>query len=292
MSLAHEIPTRPILRWHGGKWLLAPWIIAHFPPHRIYVEPFGGAASVLLRKPRSHGEIWNDLDDEAFALFKVLQSPAKSARLAALLEFTPFSRSAFEEAYRPTKAHVEKARRLIVRSFQGFGSDGHNREVKTGFRANAGQNNKHPAREWCGLPDSVMQAAGRMKGVVLENRPALDVLAQHDAPETLFYIDPPYMPETRSQKSKRGRLRYHAYSHEMTRADHEGLLHAVKSVKGMVVLSGYPNDLYEAELTGWERDERVALADGARERMEVLWLNPAAAEALGRARPHQAPLFE
>lgn len=71
-------PTRPVLRWHGGKWKLAPWILGFFPEHRIYVEPFGGGGSILMRKPRCYAEVWNDLDDVVVNLFRVLRDATKA----------------------------------------------------------------------------------------------------------------------------------------------------------------------------------------------------------------------
>jgi DNA adenine methylase len=77
------------MRYHGGKWRLAPWIMAHFPPHAMYVEPFGCGAAVLLRKPPSRQEIYNDLDGEVVNVFRVLRDPAQAERLARLLALTP-----------------------------------------------------------------------------------------------------------------------------------------------------------------------------------------------------------
>jgi DNA adenine methylase len=266
-------PRRPALRWHGGKWLLAPWIIQHFPAHRVYVEPFGGAASTLLRKPRSYAEIYNDLDGDVVNLFRVLRSE-QAGDLIDSLRLTPFAREEFRQASEPTAEPLERARRLIIRSFMGFGSNGHNINRKTGFRANSNRSGTTPARDWLNYPDSLASVVERLSGVIIENRDAAEVMAAHDGAETLHYVDPPYLPETRSIKDKYD-LKYAGgmYACEMDVGDHERLLACVTCLQGTVILSGYPSPLYDKALAGWQRIERPALADGARARTEVLWIN-------------------
>ena len=155
-------PSRPLLRWHGGKWLLAPWIISHFPAHRTYVEPFGGAASVLLRKDRAYAEIYNDLDDQVVNLFRVMRSPGLAAQLREALRLTPFARREFEAAWETCCEPVEMARQLVVRSFMGFGSNAHSDMGKgartTGFRANSNRSGTTPAKDWENYPE--LQKAG------------------------------------------------------------------------------------------------------------------------------------
>jgi DNA adenine methylase len=267
--------TRPALRYHGGKWRLANWIVSHFPAHRTYVEPFGGAASVLLRKPRSYAEVYNDLDSDVVGLFRVLRS-ARAGELIHALRMTPFAREEFEGAYEPSDDPVERARRLVIRSFMGFGSDGFNRAVRTGFRANVRRSGSTPAADWTSTPDALQSVADRFSGVVIENRPALEVLRHHDAPDTMHYVDPPYLPTTRSQKSRCSGARYHAYVHEMDAAGHAEMLNVLNGLSGAVVVSGYPSPLYDEALAEWRRVECAAMADGARPRVEVLWLNAAA----------------
>ncbi|MBX5112704.1 DNA adenine methylase [Rhizobium lentis] len=292
-------PSRPALRWHGGKWRLAPWIIGHFPSHRTYVEPFGGAASVLIRKPRAYAEIYNDLDDEVVDLFRVLRDPDRAAALEQLLRLTPFARCEFRSAYEPTDDVVERCRRLIIRSFMGFGSNAHASAEKghrsTGFRASSSRSGTTPAIDWANYPAAMAALVERMQGVVIESRPAIEVMAQHDRAETLHYVDPPYMHETRAQGNKYD-LGWRMYRYEMTNDQHAQLLEYLRSVQGMVVLSGYPAPLYDDMLFDWRRVEKETFADGARQRLEVLWINPRAALALDRmsaahAQGSGTPLF-
>jgi DNA adenine methylase len=279
-------PTRPILRWHGGKWRLAPWIISHFPTHRTYVEPFGGAASVLLRKTPSYAEVWNDLDEELVNLFPVLRDKHRADELIRRLELTPFSRSDFNEAYRPARSQLERARKLIIRSFMGHGSDGASGIYRTGFRANSNRTGTTPAHDWVGFPQALAFAAERLRPVVLERRPAVRVMRTHDSADTLHYVDPPYAHETRARANRRpdnGGV----YRHELTTDEHIDLLKMLKTLEGMVALSGYPSELYDEALPGWRKVSIRAMADGALERVEVLWLNPALVERYG-----SGPLFE
>lgn len=269
-------PTRPVLRYHGGKWMLAPWIISHFPAHRVYVEPFGGAASVLMRKPRSYAEVYNDLDGEVVNLFRVLRDPAQAAELERLVRLTPFARAEFVLSYEPSDDPMEQARRTIVRAFLGFGSDAAS-GAQTGFRSNSFGSNRSAPRDWMAYPDQVPVFAERLAGVQVECKPAVELVQEHDGPDTLFYVDPPYVEVTRSQTTTgEGK----GYRHEMADDDHRELAEVLHGVDGMVVLSGYPCDLYDRELyPDWHRVERKALADGARERTEVLWLNDRATKA-------------
>lgn len=278
MTETLSLPTRPALRYHGAKWRLAPWIIRHFPPHRVYVEPFGGAAGVLLRKPRCYAEVYNDLSGEVVNLFRVLRDRRSAEELARLLRLTPYAREEFYAAAGGDPDPVEWARRTVVRSFMGFGSHGCSGERPTGFRANSNRTNTIPAHDWVNWPACVPAFTERLQGVVIENRPATEVMLQQDGSDVLHYCDPPYPAVTRGERQH--------YIHEMTDDDHRVLAAVLHGLRGMVVLSGYPSALYDAELfPHWRRVERPALADGARERTEVLWLNLACAEVLRQSQP-------
>lgn len=271
-------PTRPALRYLGGKWMLAPWIIEQFPAHRVYVEPFGGAASVLLRKARSYAEIYNDLDSDLVNLFEVLRDERRAQQLVEQIALTPFARKEFEATYQEAADPVERARRLVARSFMGHGSNAANIERNTGFRADSNRNGTTPAVDWSNFPPALALVAQRMRGVVIEHRPAIDVMKRFDRADTLHYVDPPYVHDTRSAKRIKGAL-YNAYRHELNDEQQVELLDCLDSLQGMVVLSGYPHPLYDQRLGHWRRITREAMADGARMRTEVLWINPAAYRA-------------
>lgn len=271
--------TAPVIRYHGGKFRLAPWVLRHFPPHRIYCEPFGGAAGVLMQKPRAYSEIYNDLDGEMANLFRVMQNPALREQLVQQIVFTPYARCEFEKAWEPVKDPVEQARRLVIRAQMGFGSAGATKGT-TGFRIDTKREYETAQHVWAMYPSNLAAVGLRLTGVLIENRPGVDVIAGHDTPDTLFYVDPPYVHETRVRITGKGSAR--GYRHEMDIDDHAQLLEVLKNVRGMVVLSGYPHPIYDEALAGWDRSTTKARISGGRGtaiRDEVIWINPACRDA-------------
>lgn len=273
-----SVITHPVLRYHGGKFRLAPWIMNFFPSHTCYVEPFGGAAGVLLQKKRAYAEVYNDLDRSVVNFFTILRDPAARQQLIDAIELTPYARAEFELAWEDTVDPIEDARRLCIRAQMGFGSAGATKK-STGFRIDTKREYGTAQSLWGQYPAAVAAAGARFKGVLIENRPAIDVIRQHDGPETLHFVDPPYVHSTRTRVGSGG------YRHEMTDADHLALIDTLLAVKGYVVLSGYASDLYESKLSGWVKCftlSRISAGRGSVNRTEVAWLNPACSAALQR----------
>ncbi|HHT8227106.1 MAG: DNA adenine methylase [Enterobacter sp.] len=269
--LREESVKHPAIRYHGGKFRLASWIIPQMPEHICYVEPFGGAAGVLLQKPRSYAEVYNDLDGEVVNLFRVLRDPEMNQRLRDACALTPYSRDEFCAAREVVTESVERARRMVVRACMGFGSAsgiGGN----SGFRSDSKRKYATAAHLWERYPENLSAVCQRLQGVIIENKDALAVMRAHDAKTTLHYIDPPYVPETRVQGN-----RY--YNHEMTVEGHEQLLAVARTMTGMVMISGYDTDVYNDMLVGWqkmEKSSRISAGRGTKVRTECLWSNPAA----------------
>lgn len=268
-ELAH-----PLIRYHGGKYRLAHWIIAQMPNHTCYTEVFGGAAGVLLQKPRAYAEVYNDLDGDIVNLFKVLRDADLRNELIEQLVLTPYAREEFMNAWSVATTEVEKARRTIIRAQMGFGSAGATKGI-TGFRIDTKRQYGTAQSLWVDYPEHLGFIGQRLSGVLIENRPAVQVLKDHDAISTLHYVDPPYVHDTRYSGAKSGRI----YRHEMDDKDHLDLLNNLLELEGMVMLSGYPSNLYDDTLNGWKRVDtkaRISSGRGTDTRTECLWINPAA----------------
>jgi DNA adenine methylase len=210
--------------------------------------------------------VYNDRDGEIVNLFRVARDQGEA--LARAVELTPFAREEFALSYEPHGNPLEQARRTLIRSFMGFGSAGASGQ-RTGFRANSSRSGTTPAHDWMTYPDHLRLVIQRLRGVVIENREAIEVMRAHDSDDTVHYLDPPYVHSTRAL-----RARAPAYRHEMSDDQHRELATGLKGLRGRVVVSGYRCPLYDELFDGWQRIDAATHADGARDRVESLWLSP------------------
>lgn len=259
-----SIVTRPALRYHGGKWRLAPWITSYFPDHVCYVEPFGGGGSVLLWKAPSFAEVYNDLNGDVVNFFRVLREHPDA--LLRAIELTPYSRREYLDARRiePKDNEIERARKFYVLTSQGRGRAGAAEPGGWRFMSRATRF-RTPAQDWH-EHEHLWLIVQRLKRVQIESDDAATVIRRYDGPGTLFYVDPPYVSSTRGR---------HLYQIDMDDAQHIALAELLHEVDGAVIVSGYPSALYDRLFAGWRREERVVMKDNqAGAATEVLWLSP------------------
>ncbi len=260
---------RPPVKWHGGKRYLAMRIISLFPKHRIYVEPFGGAASVLLNKMPVDVEVYNDLDLRISRLFKVLQT--QGIKFAERLQFVPYSEYEFNEAenYPPNATDFDKAVCDFIRWRQSFGGQGRTWSCTT-KRARGGM--AGDVNAWWTAIDQLMEITNRLKRVQILCKPALNVIKKFDDKECLIYCDPPYLHETRARNSR------DIYKMEMNEEDHKDLCAVLSKCKSKVILSGYTSELYKQIYKKWRKktfDIANHSAGGKKKerKEETLWMN-------------------
>ena len=151
---------------------------------------------MLLQKERSYAEVYNDLDGDIVNFFQVLRDSSSRQKLLDAVMFTPYARAEFETAWEETADPVERARRTAIRAQMGFGSAGATKG-ETGFRIDTRRAYGTAQHLWAEYPQAIVAAGQRFQGVLIENRPALEVMRQHDAPDTLHFVDPPYLHGTR-----------------------------------------------------------------------------------------------
>lgn len=277
-------PTRSLFRCFGGKYLQAKGIVELFPPHRVYVEPYGGGASVLMRKDPSPVEVLGDADLDVVSLYRAIQDPVLCSMLVMKTTWTPYSSAEFERACRePATEMLDRAWRMLVRSSMAFSPERTSERV-SGFRRNtSGSRNVPSSHDWSTYGDALPGFHARLRRVIIEHGDAVSTMRMHDHRDTLHYVDPPYVPSTRTSR--------HGYVHEVDDAGQLALLECLRSLKGMVVLSGYDSPMYREGLPGWTVIRRT-VKDAARgDREECIWLNPAAQEARS-PRLAPLPLFE
>lgn len=261
------------LKTHGGKVYLEKWIIQHFPPHLHYVEPYAGGLAVLLAKDFDGiSEVVNDLDGDLTNFLRVLASPKVFKRFRRIIQATPFSQELFREAavQLDSDSAVDRAVKFFIRCRQS--RQGLRKDFATLSKNRTRRGRNEQISSWQTAIDGLPEIHARLLRVVILNDDAVAVIRREDSANTLFYLDPPYLHETRVTTSD--------YAFEMSASDHAKLLACIAEIDGMFVLSGYRSGMYDraAVANGWHCVEREidCKASGAKtkpKRTECLWMN-------------------
>lgn len=250
---------RSPIQWWGSKSYLLKEILPLIPPHITFVDVFGGGANVILAKKPSPVDVYNDIDEQLVTFFRILRDQPNDLR--RLLELTPYARSEYDGAAQWEDASdLEKSRLWYVRLQQSFSG-----KMNSGWQFARSQSRRGMSKatsRWLRSIDTYLpDVVERLRELQIENLDFETLIKKYDTPDTFFYCDPPYHPQTRAA------LR--VYQHEMSIADHERLMAVLKTIKGKVMLHGYSGS-YSG--LGWDTIT-LSRAKHRIGQQEMVWVN-------------------
>lgn len=203
--------------WIGGKSKLAKDIVALIPGHKMYVEVFGGALSVLYAKEKSKLEVVNDINSQLVNLHRSIRTNPQT--LSFYLNNLFISREIFNDIRHgrmKPRNNIEAAAFYYYQLQQSFGSKGDN------FAMNA-----KSGREPKNIYKAFTKWSQRLKGVTVENKSFQELIPLYDKEDAFFYVDPPYVSTESYYKNTGG----------FGLNEHKELAALLSNVKGKFLLS-------------------------------------------------------
>jgi DNA adenine methylase len=255
-----------LLNYFGGKGTLRNHIYPYFPEdYTCYIEPFGGAYSVGM-KQQSPIEIYNDLDQNIYSLFKVLQSPFLFDEFKGKCDLTYYSddirKECVEKLKNPSISILERAYCFFITNRLSINGLGKTLSV-TVWEVRRGMAKR--VSDVLSIIDHLYDFHQRISRLTVLNEDGIHLIEKSDREDVFIYADPPYIWDTRSSNYR--------YPCDMDYTDQKRFIEAVLQLKkAKILISGYDNDLYtELEANGFHK--AVAYVHPRRSQKEYLWFN-------------------
>lgn len=257
------------IKFFGGKNSMSKKINLHFPEpssYLTYVEAYGGSGAMLLSNPIGHVEIYNDIYENVYSLFKVLSNNVLFDEFKRRCDIAIYSaqlKKEYKEKLRLNISIVDRAYYFwyINRtSYNGVGGMNIMKIIRRGMSKSTS--------DFLSSVDKLKEIHDRLSAVIILNEDALSLIKRMDSDNTFMYLDPPYHLSTRSSGG---------YIHDYTDTNHESFIDLVLTLKAKVLISGYACEAYKRLDTKFDRiDFDVSMSDGnnsVKMKVESLWKN-------------------
>jgi DNA adenine methylase len=258
------------ITYYGGKGNMWANIIEQFPPdetYKTYIEPFGGSFSVGLKTNISPIEIYNDLEQNVYSLYKVLSDDILFNEFKKKCDLAYYN----QDMYVEFKNLLNTELNTLDRAFYFFYVNRSSYNGTGNFRTNTSirRNMSKSVSDYLSCIDRLPELHQRLSKVLVLNTDGTTLIKKHDNIDTFLYCDPPYEHSTRTD------VRYKV---DMNREQHIDFLNTVMKVKSKILISGYDCELYNILVdNGFTKiDFNVNTVSGdstPRVKIETLWKN-------------------